>query len=521
MSTKSILFIKTHKNSLRSSETFLSGREWAVYTATDIKVALALILQRQPQYILLPVDHANKKLLKMPAVLRQMLPIHFIFYSENPGIESLKKLQQFNEKFKIMPPVSGPAIERMINKINNIQEEEDPEFFSRIERKSDKDDQVLNFKNFLSGENSKDILDKFQNLISEHDDFAVGDIQKSGDTIVQKGSKSKLHQAITDRVLGEKLEAKTSNPSIQDIEGRISKSGVKDIEGRIKNENKDQGEASLTGIRYAHEEEGFVATPPPQGGEKNPIHYGKDKIESIPRYYSDENFEKTSSEKYTLIEAGTQVAMDESSQLREPLTVPPKTKIDRNIKAYCITINSARFSGYLVAAMRNTQKNDDNFIKLVKQRLFKFLKDNGEPVKENEPMKIKIESVDFKPWAKQAAEFLRYTVHMGEEVAVAFFPNQKTQMDLKETKHKNMMAIDIKNLKADAEVEFDLYVYLPTNDKFVLYTPKGGRFLKEQKGRLETRGLGEMHLRKDNVQDVHRYKAQVFLNEKISEYRSK
>ena len=70
-------------------------------------------------------------------------------------------------------------------------------------------------------------------------------------------------------------------------------------------------------------------------------------------------------------------------------------------------------------------------------------------------------------------------------------------------------------------MEFDVYVYLPENNKYVIYTPKGGTFYTRQKDRLLEKGVQRMHLKKESIGDVKRYRAQNYLNDKISQYKNR
>src|SRR5207253_11352355 len=137
---------------------------------------------------------------------------------------------------------------------------------------------------------------------------------------------------------------------------------------------------------------------------------------------------------------------------------------------------------------------DQAFVDSIKAKLFKFLKDNGENVKDGDAMDVKIKQVDFEPWALEYEECLRKSVHQGNEVAMAFFPRRPIKPILEDSHHKDMEKIQLSDLQGDRQVEFDLYVYLPTNNKYVLYTPKGGVFYNKQMDRLKNQGVTHMHV---------------------------
>jgi hypothetical protein len=80
-----------------------------------------------------------------------------------------------------------------------------------------------------------------------------------------------------------------------------------------------------------------------------------------------------------------------------------------------------------------------------------------------------------------------------------------------------MQQVGIEHLKGDEPVEFDLYLHLPVNDKFILYTPEGKRFYQKQKDRLTQKGVKGMHLKKAAVAELRRYRVHNFLMDRIAE----
>jgi hypothetical protein len=220
----------------------------------------------------------------------------------------------------------------------------------------------------------------------------------------------------------------------------------------------------------------------------------------------------------TLMARGTQKALEESVEVKEGVV---HQKIEETTNMACIMVESERFSGYLVAVMGKDKKIDADFIGTIKNRLFKFLKENGEDVSEDDTMGLKIKQVDFEPWALEYADFLRKSVHQGNEVAMAFFPRRPIKAILEDSTHHEMAKIQIGDLKGDSAVEFDLYMYLPTNNKYVLYTPKGGIFYNKQLDRLKKQGITHMHVQKEAAQAISKYHAQNYLNDLVEDYDQK
>jgi hypothetical protein len=198
-----------------------------------------------------------------------------------------------------------------------------------------------------------------------------------------------------------------------------------------------------------------------------------------------------------------------------------QTYLEDNSHLACIVVESPRFSGYLVAALGKDKRIDDEFVGMVRTRLMKFLIDNGEPIENESNMQVKVKRVDFEGWALEYAQFLRKSVHKGDEVAMAFFPFADAQTKVGLSAAEGMVSVKTSEIEAGKPLEFNMYIYLPTNKKYILYTPKGAVFQENQKDRLVRQGVGDVHIQKDDIQNLSRYKAQNHLNSLIDQYEDK
>jgi hypothetical protein len=59
---------------------------------------------------------------------------------------------------------------------------------------------------------------------------------------------------------------------------------------------------------------------------------------------------------------------------------------------------------------------------------------------------------------------------------------------------------------------------LPANNRYVLYTPKGGTFMANQKDRLKEKGITHMHMKKEEISSAKTYTAQNYLNNKVDAF---
>lgn len=187
----------------------------------------------------------------------------------------------------------------------------------------------------------------------------------------------------------------------------------------------------------------------------------------------------------------------------------------------CIVIESVRFSGYLIAAMAGDRPFDEPFVRLIRDRLVRFLRENGETVTDGESFPMKIREVRFEAWAADYAEFLKKTAHKGQEMVFAFFPATDVAAQIGASPFEDMCCVRLEDIAPDQEVDFNVHLFLPANQKFLLYTPKGAVFQAAQKERLLKSGIRELHIRNDDLPAFRRYLAGQRVDRLIRDYEER
>ncbi|MBS1972699.1 MAG: hypothetical protein JSU04_20500 [Bdellovibrionales bacterium] len=595
---KTMLILKSNVSSLAVVETFLRNRGWRLYSTANLKEALVQIVSNKPSYILISVDHPNKKVRALPKLLAQAFPVACIAFAENQNSTSFKMLNEAATEYRVYPPVTGPAIERCVNKYLKDQQTratvQNANDKFQGQKDADGNDMISikgggngNIEIKGGGEMGGDAGKLFAQLLGEE-----GSI-----TTTATSNKVDNNNIVATAIDDDDVRPTESNfiPTMNSGNKNQENSLPPYLQGKGENSGGMQNGQNGFGQTYVQKgSSGPGGTyVPPAGGQggfgnvQNPNGFGSNYINpqdggnGQPRYpgqpgadgengwsggapgaegTGDNSSGKDSdgipkeglgSREYrrrqaasnwapmqddrahverirekrarsdanqTLIARGTQKSLEESVMVRDGVV---KEKAQDNTSAACIIVESERFSGYLVAVMGKNRKIDQVFIDSVKAKLFKFLKDNGEEVSDNDGMEIKIKQVDFEPWALEYAEFLRKSVHEGNEVAMAFFPRRPIKAILEDSHQKDMAKISLNELQGDRQVEFDLYVYLPNNNKYVLYTPKGGVFYNKQMDRLKKQGVTHMHVQKDAVAAISKYQAQNYLNDMIEDHEQK
>lgn len=408
---KSLLILKSHPAGLANTESFLRNRGWNIFSTSDIRQALIEVVSEKYAYVLISVDHSNKKIPLLPKLIREKFKVPIVTFAESTSTRSFNTLTTSSGDYKIYAPITGPAVERCINKF--LKDQESPTL------PSDKKEQTF----------------KIPTFIGANDDIS---------SIFVSGKK------------------------------QLKRSGFGAVHTTVERPNNFN--------------------------------------------FRIEELRRLSSSNDSLIARATEISLMQNVDILDGQVLH---KVEQTTAPVCIFIDSERFSGYLVAAFAKDEVLADAFIKKIQTALFDFLKKNGEHTSETEASQLKIKRVAFEPWALECADFLKTTVHQGHELAMAFFPVKPVYPDLHESQHPEMLRIQLNDLKADCPINFDLYLHLEKNNKYLLYTPKDGVLYKKQLDRLRSQGLTHMHVSKSSLPAVSRYQAQNYLNDLIDDYQEK
>lgn len=493
---KSILIIKSEFASLLSSENYMAKREWTMRTTHKLTEAILYITRYQPKFIMISIDHENKNIKGFVRMLMQSFPDRVIVYAEKPHVLTYHYFNELGSSYNIYPPVSGPAIERTLlayykgqlsQGTPEIRIFKGPQWNKLLENEHwmYKGKKPVVEKQLISNAKARELL----TLVGE--EIPVGSVDHRA---VQTKNSSALKSAEQETKSAGKLSASQDAPEASG-KAQAMPAAAEPV-GKV---STVQEESSPAGAVLAASIEAALAEP-----EQKRF----DQEERILRGYRHES----------LISRAAQEALEKTVNKTRAAYVE---KVENSSEMSCIVVESTRFEGYLVAAIGHNREPEAAFIQGLRQRIFHFLRVNGEHINEDdEPMLVTLKKVDFKGWADAEAEFLRKSEHNQEEVSIAFFPRTNIHPHFEDSPDVKMVKIKMEDLKPDVPVDFNLYIYLEENQKYVRYTAKGNKFQAHQKERLERQGLKHMHVFKTEIAGFNKYRAQNYLNDKIDSFHS-
>jgi hypothetical protein len=495
-----ILYVlEARPGTLRNSANYLKNRGWKIQGTTKVKEFLALVMGAQPPLVMICIDHPNPTAGNLAKLIGSAFPnTRVVAFVDGTSSASVTKLKNSKNEYSVYPPLSGPAIERVILRVQKDQQ-------------------------------------KAAELPNTNADGSGGEGTKStgGDAVVIKGrgmtaamaeqARNMLAQFMsTDE--GPDATGDTSYHDSASSEARRSSailSGRRSLKRRLPPPKMDFSPAGGWKLReFTPESE------PRDQNEANPtnptsssdLSRSKDAptFETAGRSRKTKRVPKFTQAEASLIIKATDTALDATVIKGQPTVVAEKIAATTSVA--CIAVESVKFTGYLVAALGKNRKIDEKFIAAVREHLVAFMRNAGEDFSADEALDLNLHQVAFEDWALTQAEFLRKSIHDGQEIAMAFFPEEINRRPLEASASQKMLKLDIEELVGNATMEFDLYVHLPTNNKYILYTRQDQTLHADQLDRLKTKGVQSMHLRKEDETNVRRYRIRNFLNDKIKEH---
>ena len=496
-----ILALNTHH--LAQVEKYLSRREFVVVVNADVKSFVIKAIEWQPDFILLPVDHGQPSVKQLPKILAQVLSSFIILYASQNTTSSLMLLKKSGNVYNLAPPITGPKVERTINKY--YMDLENPEKVEALKRASQQNNSHDNLMIKIEGTGDGDIkrfsTDQKMKLVLEaitggpstdsyDSDSATHSSNYSENTTPQNPSADQLATPVTGTATN--VNTATVSPSAAPLQKNDSSAGSLAVDVQD-DRNKVSPIAPLEKASSLVDTQGKIAVLPPAEEEKKGV-LPPDVRESISK-----SFEQTLD------------FLNPNASSEKVLRL-----INKVTSASCFSLSCLNFKGYAIVVSATSNHKNPTLSEIVKSRLNQYFATHN--IEIDTFGAIEIQEVEFQPWAISQAEVLEQSHFKGEEFAIAFFPFENIEPLFQPTDAKDMLSLHMDELHGDVKTEFDLYLRLTKNGKFLLYTPKSGTFLQEQRDRLILNGVTEMYLHPDDKKFVYRYRAQNFLNKEIDKF---
>ncbi|PWU18863.1 MAG: hypothetical protein C5B49_06520 [Bdellovibrio sp.] len=468
-----ILIVTTRDGALKQADAFLRHRKYDVISTSDLRLAAKLAVKKQIPFIVLPVDHPNSKVKKFPKMIFQFYNPRIIGYVQNATSASMALLNDLGFEFTVSPPVSGPALERVIQRILK-------EFSLREDSHPRGHGPAATSSGFY---------------------IAKGEPAAAPATIIQEGPGEReffYGGSATDQDSSAKDEASPVPAGASATKGPFA--------AELKNEEKLQSRYEPPSLQV-YQSRGLL-----------PRQDSKFASETERALESSVN-QKGSGQKAPNEEAANQEAPNQAAPNQEASSGPIE-RLGSTTKVACIAVRSKTMPGYLIAAMGGDRKVDLQLIEDIRQKLVRVFIGLGAEFEHTQAMQMELAPLDFQKWAIEKADFLKMAVYDSHEIALAFFPDGNGFIQLEASELDNMYRVSIDSLLDDRETQFNLYIFLEANHRLLLYATNGVSIEQKRVQRLKERGIRCLHFEKSEARQFLDYTTRTHVRALIDKWQA-
>ncbi len=510
-----VFVLKAKPNGLKSAENFLKNRTWDLVSSTDMKTALATLFRQSIDYAMIGVDHPHPHVLKLPEIIAQTIKIPVILFAENLSPQASQMLRAAKHPYVLFPPVSGPAIERMLLRIE--KDKQSQALAKTNEEKNAEANQAESQTSFRVSEGQRTSSENSQ----INGKFSMEEIAKlfEGDALSPVMSATQAGAGMGTAMSQMQSGFGTGKLKSQMEAGNMAGQSMSSMQaGNMAGQSTSSTELSNNGLpASARHASSIDLSLWPEGPSRKKNEQTGDP--SIATELMDNGGYNRQIAHQSILLDGTEHALSKSV-LPSPGASKP-VPLSKNSNVGCFSIESAGVAGVIVVAFGDDLVIDEKFSDDLRNHLVSFMQENGIGFSIDDMMKLKIQQVEFEQWSEKEALFLRKSIHAGSELAIAFFINEEAQGPLEVSVHTHMLKVNIDEIRTDNSLDFDVYLYFPENQKYIRYVGKDGNLSGPQWDRLTARGVTEVHVKKEAAGEYSRYRMKNFLNDKITTYQTR
>lgn len=449
---KILFFIKSPAHNLKALETFLNKRNFIIHVESEIKEALTKIIEIQPQFIFIAWDHENPRVHTIPRLLEQACGGMVVPYIMSNSREATRKLNMCPLNPKLYPPVSGPAIERLVLKSHKAGDEAAARGTSGPVAKSK--EELITIKSRL-----------------------MAGLEAGADA--ESGNPDAPEQAEEIRIREREQEQRHRRERQLSIDGRndLLRRAQKE---QLRTEAIDELKKSFQG-KVQTPLENLLSTL----SESAPATDGTPGAQDTPAGGSEVIIQKGLSNPQGLglaIEAGTAGELHSSGPAAASGETPAGYMPAPPPRAYGLAVCSEHWCGYLIITTEFAL--DFSSIDMI----------FGDWIGSHLPSLHELDEKDFfefyhiSPEVLEAltgkAEYSESVRINGCNMKISFFSVNPDKMLVELNDDKSHIKIATIDIPAGEEVGFSLHLHLPENKKYLLYTPANRALHSEQKNRL-------------------------------------
>ncbi len=184
---------------------------------------------------------------------------------------------------------------------------------------------------------------------------------------------------------------------------------------------------------------------------------------------------------------------------------PESLRSTRDFTVYAIT--TEKMSGYILttvdAAVGDTKEQTK-----IEGKFVESLTRSVDGPFELQRLTLSFEEFDFKDWIETYDGVLKSFQLQDMVVSWAFLQKTENDLIMSSTEREDMVGVNLSEITPEVKAKNDLYLHLPSNNKFLLYTKEGNNIASNQFLRLNKFQIKEMHIKKDDIDKFKDYKVE-------------
>lgn len=436
--SKVLLFITDLPDQLKSVIAFLKKRNYDVHTVSELKDSVTKIFELQPEFVFLAWDHSDRKVTTFAKLLTQTTSSPIIPFINKNTKDSILRFGACPLNPKLYPPLSGPAVERLVLKTGI----DDRKLVRDRDRSATTAEELKKAQQILVDSLNQDTTDQNEVLLSESppvpDDLDI---------------KMPAAPVLTTEDISAQISSHNHNLSQPKRELEPSQ-----IEGFKKNLD-DHLKLPLENILANHEEaKAFNGSP---GYQKSNLIIQKGAPSSM-KNSTHMMFRTASDNKPTLARGQNEV-------------LAPAHFI------YCLSLVSEKWCGYFMVSTSTLL--DFTQIDLAFSDWIKMQMAVGEI---NESQYFELHNLEPEEWSdiKKQSDFTEQMQIQEHHFELCFLRVSPDDMKILLSDDNNYIRIATEGVPTDLPLDFGLWLHLPENKKYLLYTPQHSPLDEKQKQRL-------------------------------------
>ena len=184
----------------------------------------------------------------------------------------------------------------------------------------------------------------------------------------------------------------------------------------------------------------------------------------------------------------------------------------------CLVVAAEGISGFLVVAAGKGRRIDKAVLETMSHEIGQNLAAQVTVSNLGSFFDINLKTAHFAGWAKHTAEFVKTAALGAHEIAAAFFPCDSSMIEIILMTDYAYLGIGVDDIDAEHAIDFDLFLHLPINRRYLRYARKGRKLLDRQRERLVGRGVSHFYIKSEDAAEFLKYRAKVFLHKSHKAY---